>query len=214
MIYEMRTYYAVAGMIPILNERFDKHIIPVFKQHGIGILGFWTNDIGRSNQLIYILSYDSMADREQKFSAAIADPKVQSILADRPTPTIRVVSTFMKPTDYSPEPKMRGQVHELRIYRAAAGKMDDLHNRFSNHTRGFFQKHGIEEVGYWTEAIGDNSLLVYMLGYSSLAEREARFGAFGADPDWQKVVAETHKNGVLSEVSWNTILRPTAYSPR
>ena len=40
MIYEMRTYYAVAGMIPILNERFEKHIIPVFKQHGIGILGF------------------------------------------------------------------------------------------------------------------------------------------------------------------------------
>ena len=191
MIYEMRTYHAVPGMLPALNQRFSDQIVPIFQKHGVGMLGFWTNDIGQSNQLIYILSYEDMADREKRFGAVIADAEVQRILAQRPTPTARIINTLMHATPYSPEPRLRGEVHELRIYQAAVGRLPDLHNRFANHTRGFFQKYGIEEVGYWTEEIGDSTLLVYILGYPSVAEREKRWAAFGADPDWHKAVAES-----------------------
>ena len=31
--------------------------------------------------------------------------------------------------------------------------LPDLHNRFSNHTMGLFEKHGIENVAYWTEVV-------------------------------------------------------------
>ena len=37
---------------------------------------------------------------------------------------------------------------------------------------------------------------------------------FSADPDWQRVVAESHKNGTLTAKTYNKTLRPTAYSPR
>ena len=40
-----------------------------FKNHGIGIVGFWTAVIGTGNQLTYILSFDDMADREDKWGA-------------------------------------------------------------------------------------------------------------------------------------------------
>ena len=76
MIYEMRTYHAVPGMLPALNQRFADHIVPIFQKHGVGTVGFWTNDIGQSNQLIYILSYENMADREKRFGSVIADPEV------------------------------------------------------------------------------------------------------------------------------------------
>ena len=49
------------------TTRFAKHTIGFFKKHGIGMLGFWNDEIGTSNQLTYILAFDSMADREQKW---------------------------------------------------------------------------------------------------------------------------------------------------
>ncbi len=46
MIYEMRIYKTVPGKLPAINSRFANHTINFFKQHDIGILGFWTDEIG------------------------------------------------------------------------------------------------------------------------------------------------------------------------
>ena len=78
MLYESRIYTAVPGKLPAVNDRFAKHTIGFFKKHGIGILGFWTDEIGTSNRLIYILTFDSMADRENKWTAFQADPGMAS----------------------------------------------------------------------------------------------------------------------------------------
>jgi hypothetical protein len=77
-----------------------------------------------------------------------------------------------------------------------------------------FMKHGMENIGYWTETFGTSNRLVYMLGYPSLGERETSWQAFGADPEWQRVWAESGKNGTLVAKIRNRVLRPTAYSPR
>ena len=61
---------------------------------------------------------------------------------------------------------------------------------------------------------GTSNRLVYMLGYPSLGERETSWRAFGADPAWQRVRAESEKNGTLVAKIRNRVLRPTAYSPR
>ena len=42
------------------------------------------------------------------------------------------------------------RVFELRTYYTNAGKLDDLHKRFRDHTNRIFKKHGIEIVGFWT----------------------------------------------------------------
>ena len=41
-------------------------------------------------------------------------------------------------------------IYEMRTYTTHPGKLDDLHNRFRKHTNGFFIKHGMTLVGYWT----------------------------------------------------------------
>ena len=74
MLYELRVYRTVPGKLPAINDRFAKHTIGFFKKHGMGIVGFWNDEIGRSNQLTYMLAFDSMADREAKFAAFQADP--------------------------------------------------------------------------------------------------------------------------------------------
>ena len=217
MLYELRVYNAVPGKLPALNQRFAEQTMGFFKKHGIGMLGFWTAEIGTSNQLTYILKFDSMADRETKWAAFQADGEWQEVRAstekDGPF-TASIRNTFLRTTPYSPEPKIDTNVQEMRVYNAMPGKLPALNDRFANHTTGLFEKHGIKNVGYWTEDVGTNNKLVYMLGYANLGDREKGWAAFQADPEWQKARAASEANGPLVSQSQSTILRPTAYSPR
>lgn len=55
-------------------------------------------------------------------------------------------------------------------------------------------------------------MLHYVLTWESLAEREAKWGAFIADPVWQAVFDESEKDGPLVATIKNQILRPPAFS--
>jgi hypothetical protein len=217
MLYEARIYKTVPGRLPALNDRFANHTIGLFKKHGIGILGFWTDEIGTSNQLTYILTFDSMADRETKWTAFQADSVWHRVRAETEAdgPIVaQVHNTFMRLTPYSPEPRLRSKVQELRIYDTMPGKLPALHDRFANHTMGLFEKHGIDNIAYWIEDVGTNNRLVYMLGYPDLGAREKSWAGFMADPAWQKARAESEKDGPVVRVSRHSILRLTPYSPR
>lgn len=68
MIYELRTYSAMPSRLPDLHKRFADITIGYFRKYDIQVVGFWTNELGgASDQLIYILAYESMADREKKW---------------------------------------------------------------------------------------------------------------------------------------------------
>lgn len=217
MLYESRVYLTVPGRLPALNDRFAKHTLGFFRKYGIGMLGFWTDEIGISNRLTYILSFDSMADREKKWNDFQADPGWHQVRAETEAsgPIVaQVLNTFMRLTPYSPPPQIKSAVQELRIYDAMPGKLPALHDRFANHTIKLFARHGIENIAYWTEDVGTSNRLVYLLGYPDLGAREKSWASFGADPDWQKARADSEKNGSLVRVSQHCILRPTPYSPR
>ena len=40
-------------------------------------------------------------------------------------------------------------IYELRVYECYAGKLPELHDRFSRHTNKYLERHGIENVGFW-----------------------------------------------------------------
>jgi len=218
MLYEARIYTTVPGRLPALNDRFANHTMGFFKKHGIGMLGFWTDEIGISNRLTYILTFDSMADREAKWSAFQADPGWHEVRAKTEADgqiVAQVHNTLMRLTPYSPQqPRLTSAIQELRIYDTNPGKLPNLHNRFANHTVNLFEKHGIENIAYWVDDIGVSNRLTYMLGYPDLAAREKGWTAFAADPGWQKARSESEVDGALVRVSTHCILRPTPYSPR
>ena len=104
-------------------------------------------------------------------------------------------------------------IYELRVYHCSPGRMPDLLKRFDTITLDIWKRHGIEQVGFWNVVIGDsNQDLYYMLKWDSLAEREKKFAAFQADPEWIKKRAETERNGPLVASFANTILAPTSFS--
>ena len=104
-------------------------------------------------------------------------------------------------------------LHELRIYEVVPGQMPALHQRFREITSTFFEKHDIKIVAYWEAVIGTTNILYYLVEWQSLAERERKWGAFSADPEWTAARARTEANGPLVAKVTNMILRPTDYSP-
>lgn len=104
--------------------------------------------------------------------------------------------------------------YELRIYHAAPGKLDDLHQRFRNHTLRLFERHGITSVGYWVPIQNnEDTRLFFLLSYPSREAREASWKAFVADPDWQAASKASEAQGVLVAKVENYFLGATDYSP-
>ena len=103
-------------------------------------------------------------------------------------------------------------IYELRIYEAVPGRLPDLNNRFQTITLNLWEKHGIRQVGFWTADIGTSNELVYLLEWQDLAERDQKWGAFQADPEWTEKRAQTEAQGPLVARVRNSILRPTPYS--
>lgn len=76
MIYELRVYRCVPGRLPALLKRFDTITLKLWEKHGIRQAGFWTTVIGESNQdLYYLLAWESLAEREEKWAAFASDPE-------------------------------------------------------------------------------------------------------------------------------------------
>lgn len=104
-------------------------------------------------------------------------------------------------------------IYELRIYTCVPGRLPALVARFQNDTLRIWEKHGIHQAGFWTTVIGEsNEQLTYMLAWNDIAEREQRWGAFLADPEWKATVAATEKNGPIVQNISNQLLVPTAFS--
>lgn len=87
-------------------------------------------------------------------------------------------------------------VHELRTYRAAQGRMDDLIRRFEDHTVALFAEHHMESLAYW-RAVDDDHVLVYLLRHDGDPERN--WASFRADPRWQEARADSERDGSLTD---------------
>ena len=106
------------------------------------------------------------------------------------------------------------RVFELRTYVALDGKLPNLLARFRDHTIKLFEKHGMQNIGYWQQASGENAenTLVYILAYPSEEARKKSWEAFGNDPEWKKAKADSEKDGVLVAKVESKFMKPTDYS--
>ena len=107
------------------------------------------------------------------------------------------------------------RVYELRTYTAPEGKLADLDKRFRDHTMGIFKKHGMENVGYWhpQDAPDSSNTLIYIITHKDRETAKKNWADFQADPEWQKVSAESQVNGRIVSKVVSVFMDPTDYSP-
>lgn len=97
---------------------------------------------------------------------------------------------------------MADKLYELRIYTANPGKLEALNARFRDHTLALFEKHGIENLYYWSVTEGAEgedpaNLLVYIVAHKDKTAADASWKAFLADPEWQEVARKSEQDGPL-----------------
>lgn len=105
-------------------------------------------------------------------------------------------------------------VFELRTYTTNEGKLEDLQERFVNHTLGYFEKHGMVNIGYWvpTDPEKSKNTLIYIIKHQSLEAAAQSWAAFSKDPGWQKAYTESREDGPIVKHIDSVFMTATDYS--
>ncbi|WP_316160055.1 NIPSNAP family protein [Bradyrhizobium sp. SZCCHNRI20481] len=105
MIYESRIYRCIPGRLPALLKRFETTTLKLWEKHGIRPVGFFTTLIGESNQdLTYFLAWESLAEREIKWTKFMTDPDWIAARAKSEEDgqiVANITSQFLVPTAFS-----------------------------------------------------------------------------------------------------------------
>lgn len=105
MIHELRVYDCVPGRLPDLLNRFQTITLKLWAKHGIRQAGFWTTLIGPSNnELTYLLEWESLAERETKWTAFATDPEWLNAKAETERNgaiVANVANSILQPTGFS-----------------------------------------------------------------------------------------------------------------
>ncbi len=80
MVNEIRVYYTILGKLQLLTRRFENHTLKIWRRFEINYIGFWTTLIGEDNNaLYYMLTWRSLADKEDRWNRFLSDPEWLSV---------------------------------------------------------------------------------------------------------------------------------------
>ena len=144
------------------------------------------------------------------FAAACSAPQ-SSPVSDSASAGATPTPTASAPADVA----AGDRVFEIRTYTTLPGRLDALQARFRDHTMQIFEKHGMTNVGYWVpqDSARKDNTLIYIISHASRAQADKNWEAFGNDPEWQKVAAESEKDGKIIDKIESVYATATDYSP-
>ena len=177
-------------------------------------------------QMAVILGFQSPEELGSVHTRILADEELKKAFEtweNHPEqPYEHFSAAILEATDYCPEvkpdpsPRQSPRIFELRTYHSPTWRqLAALHARFAGPEIKIFHRSGVNPILYSSTLIGPNMPnLTYVIPFDSLAEREKAWAAFGADPEWTKVRAESiEKHGQISSVIQMSLFKATAYSP-
>ncbi|MCE9659062.1 MAG: NIPSNAP family protein [Burkholderiales bacterium] len=91
-------------------------------------------------------------------------------------------------------------LHELRIYQAGGGRMAEMERLMATDCTAVLQRAKVPRpLGAWHAVAGPRlPAFVWILGWSSLEQRNAAWAAFGADAEWQQLRRTAHAKTELT----------------
>jgi len=218
--FELRVYYAASGKLDALITRFNDHTTKLFEKHGMKNIGYWVPVNNEKNALYYILSYPDKESRKKSWDAFSNDPDWKKVKGDSEVNGKLVDSVkqvFMYGADILPSindksSKKVERTFELRIYHPYPGRLPALIKRFHDHTVRIFEKHGMQNIMYFTDENSED--LVYLLAHKDVDAAKKSWADFIADPEWKKVAEDSQKDGKIVDGPRieSVFLKPLAFS--
>jgi hypothetical protein len=190
-------------------------------------VGAFTVMYGENAPSLYLLlahpTLESVVTLRERLAADTAYARDGAAILDAPLSDpafVRVESTLLRAFDSMPAVESaagvnapRSRIYELRTYeshsnRAALNKL----RMFNAGEIPIFRRAGLTPVFFGETVIGSNMpSLVYMVTFPNMPARDAAWNAFGQDPEWKTLSADTQYRDNVSAIS-DIILQPTGYS--
>ena len=105
-------------------------------------------------------------------------------------------------------------IYELRQYKVAEGRMDELHDRFKKHTLRLFEKYGIKPIAFWNSANDEDiNYLTYLLQFEDLEFQKKAWTMFMEDEERIQIWNKSNEKGKLVIEIVSKTLKSTEYSP-
>ncbi len=206
-------------------ESFLKNVVvPGLNSHGCSPVGVFRPKHGERGTKVFLLvphkTIDSFLTTWDALSQTADYKKATDTPMDAPLYD-RMESSLMKTFSHMPQVEVptaiageSGRIFEFRIYEAHSRNKSDRKVEMFNEGGEIeiFRNVGLHPVFFGKTLAGPlMPNLIYMLGFKDMAERDANWKRFSADPDWQKLRKDQRYAGTVSAITDN-ILVPTNYS--
>jgi NIPSNAP len=226
--YVVESFYLKNGtQLPRIHDFLSKTAIPsVRKMHDGPIIALEALVAAHMPQVALITGFTSLEQLWNVHGQMISN---KDLLAgyhaweDGPEPPFESqTNILLQAAEYSPEIVAKSEerktprVFELRVYHSpTASQLMALHERFAGPEIKIFHRSGVHPLFYSSTVFGPAvPNLTYLIPFDSLANREKAWAAFGADPEWVKVRAESiAKHGQISSTIQISLYKATPYSP-
>ena len=228
--YLIRRYQLQAGpQTKIAESYFGDALIPALTRMGMGPIGAFKLDYGPETPAFYVLipgrSVEALATLDLRLTQDADFMKAAEPFWNAPATApafLRAESSLLAAFEGWPRltPPATTATKSKRIFqlRTYESPSDAAHVRkvemFHKGEFEIFQKAGCHPVFFSDALIGSRlPQLTYMLSFANLAELEAGWAAFSADPDWKKLSSSPRYSyeAIVSNIS-NLVLSPLAAS--
>lgn len=225
-LYELRVYSLKAEKQPALDRYLGQAFIPALKRYGIGPVGVFAEQARAEQRKVYVLIVYPSPEHVATLSARLAaDEEYRKASGDYlaakandPVYT-RIESSLLSPIAGMPHlakpDTSKPRLLNLRIYESHNERANQKKiEMFNTGELAIFRRVGLTPVFFAESIVGAaRPNLTYMLVFPDDAGRNAAWGRFRGDAEWQKLraIPEYADKEIVSKIT-NLILTPTAYS--
>ena len=104
-------------------------------------------------------------------------------------------------------------IYELRKYKVAPGRINELHERFKKHTLRLFEKYEIKPIAFWTSIDNDADYLIYLVQFDDVESQKKAWLRFMEDGERIEIWNKSNQEGKLVIEIISETLKTTDYSP-
>jgi type 1 glutamine amidotransferase len=167
------------------NRLIERQGLPLFREAGGRIVGWWSTVVGDLYEQTTIWEYDNMAAFEGARVLLGKDQRFARFATERDPLLAGESNRFLRLAAKANPPKLPETaacvVHER--HRVALAKQDEYLEFTTATGLKLLKEHGFRPVGPWITDVGHWSEITWLFCFDSLAERQERMAKFAAHPD-------------------------------
>jgi len=196
---------------PAYNRLIEQSGLPLFREAGGRMVGWWNTLIGDLYEHVTIWEYDDMAAFERAGQFLSKNPAFAKFVAARDPLLAGEESRFLRKAAGATRPSLPEPapfvVHE--IHRVPLARKNAYLAYMTRQGLDLLKTNGFRPVGPWVVEVGRWSEVTYLFRYDSLAERERLIAKFSATAEAQ---AYDSKLGEFAEEITTRLLIPAPFA--